>query len=220
MNTVLLVVVILLLLVIAALVLWILLRLRRLEPQPEPEPPVVDPDDVIPSTLDEGQLSGFLGVRLRGQPASLETGDAVVVDDATPDAPGQVIWVDGGDEALVHLDSLTSRISGQTLVVSLDLETDQTGRAPVIVRFALGGPDEPAGLLATTDAVAHGHPVLVSRWGAAVQAAVWSSLVALGVDHAGQRGGVAGGLAIGEGRLVLRARAPIRLERVDTEAGS
>jgi hypothetical protein len=217
MNIVLLVVVILLLLVIAALVLWILLRLRR--PEPEPEPPVVDPDDVIPSTLDEAQLGGFLGVRLRGRPASLEADGAVVVDDATPDAPGKVVWVDGGDEALVHLDSLTSRIRGRTLVVSLELETDQTGRAPVIVRFALGGPDEPAGLLAATDTVAHGHPILVSRWGAAVQAAVWSSLVALGADHAGQRGGVAGGLAIGEGRLVLRARTPIRLERVDTEAG-
>ena len=131
-----------------------------------------------------------------------------------PSGPAsRVVWVDGGDEALVHLDSLTTKIVGSTLVVSLDLETDQTGRAPVIVRFALGDGSDPAGLVAATDEVAGGHPLLVSRWGEAVTAAAWSALAGLGADHAGQRGGVAGHLTIDSGHLVLRARTPIMLQR-------
>jgi hypothetical protein len=180
------------------------------------ESPVVDPDDLIPSTLDEATLPGYLAVRLRGQPSSVDVaalaaGGTAVIDDAA--APAQVVWVNGGDEALVHLDSLTTTITGSTLVVSLDLETDQTGRAPVIVRLSLGDRTDPAGLVATADRIANGHPLLVSRWGDAVTAAVWSGLVGLGVDHADERGGVPGRIAIDRDRLVLHARAPITLQR-------
>ena len=125
--------------------------------------------------------------------------------------PSRVVWVDGGDEALVDLDSLTTKLVGATLVVSLDLETDQTGRAPVIVRFALGDGSDPAGLIAATDEVAGGYPPPVSRWGEAVTAAAWSALIGLGVDHADQRGGVAGHLTIDSGYLVLQGRMSVTM---------
>lgn len=188
------------------------------------EPPVIDRDDVIPSRLDERSLPAHLGVRLQGTPSTVDVttlpaGPSSVADLAS-DTPSRVVWVDGGDEALVHLDSLTTKIVGSTLIVSLDLETDQTGRAPVIVRFALGDGSDPAGLVAATDAVAGGHPLLVSRWGDAVTAAAWSALVGLGVDHADQRGGVAGRLTIDSGHLDLRARTPITLHREGTVSPS
>lgn len=170
--------------------------------------------DVIPATLDEKSLSGYLGVRLAGTSSAVgvDGGGSVLAAAARTD---RVVWVDGGDEALVHLDSLTTRISGNTLVVSVDLETDQTGRAPVIVRIALGDAKDPAGLVGTTDQVAHGHPLLVSRWGSVVQAAVWSGVLSLGADFAKQSGGVAGRVAIEKGGLLLQARAPITLQRIE-----
>ena len=184
------------------------------------EPPVIDRDDLIPSRLDEHSLPAHLGVRLQGTPSSVDVTTLVAgpssVAGPPSDTPSRVVWVDGGDEALVHLDSLTTKIVGSTVIVSVDLETDQTGRAPVIVRFALGDGSDPAGLVAATDEVAGGHPLLVSRWGEAVTAAAWSALVGLGVDHADQRGGVAGRLTIDSGHLDLRARTPITLQRKGT----
>ena len=211
-------VIVVLALLVLVLLIALLLRLARSDVPGSggDEPPVIDPADLIPSRLDEQSLSAYLGVRLQGAPSSVDVtalpaGPSSVAGASGP--PSRVVWVDGGDEALVHLDSLTTKIVGSTLLVSLDLETDQTGRAPVIVRFALGGGSDPAGLVAATDEVAGGHPLLVSRWGEAVTAAAWSALVGLGVDHADQRGGVVGHLTIDSGHLVLGARTPITLQR-------
>src|SRR5690348_16761582 len=52
--------------------------------------------------------------------------------------PERVVWVDGGDEVLVHLDSVMTQIVGAAVLVSIDLETDQTGRTPLVVAFAIG----------------------------------------------------------------------------------
>jgi hypothetical protein len=117
---------------------------------------------------------------------------------------------------LVHLDSAKTRIVGQTLLVSVDLETDQTGRAPVIVAFALGGPDDRGGIVATTSDVPYGHPQLVSRWGAVVQQAMWSSLLGLAEDHAFERGLAASRLGIADGRIALEASEPLRVLSRDT----
>jgi hypothetical protein len=102
------------------------------------------------------------------------------------------------------MDSVKTTVVGTTLVVSIDLETDETGRAPVIVRFALGSPDDRGGLVAATDEVPHGPPELVSRWGEAVQAALWGSLLSLAIDHAAQTGAEPHATGIERGRLALR----------------
>jgi hypothetical protein len=39
--------------------------------------------------------------------------------------------VDAADEVLVHLDSIQVRFLDRMIVVSVDLETDQTSRAPL-----------------------------------------------------------------------------------------
>ncbi len=75
----------------------------------------------IPDHLDGPAIAGYLTTRLAGTPA-----DGSVAPGPTP---GKVVWVDGGDEVLVHLDSTSTQIVGQTVLVSIDLESDQTGRA-------------------------------------------------------------------------------------------
>jgi hypothetical protein len=166
-------------------------------------PPPRPADYQIPDQLDEKALAAALMTRLAGTPA-----------DGSPPAPAPaarpVIWVDKGDEVLVHLDSISTRIAGQRLLVSVDLETDQTGRTPLVVAFALG-PGDGAGLLAATDELPRGNGMLAARWGPTVQAAAWASLLMLAQDHASERGTAPLGLALAGGQLHLQAGPALRV---------
>jgi hypothetical protein len=116
-----------------------------------------------------------------------------------------VIWIDGGDEVLVHLDSLRTTILDGMILVSLDLETDQTGRTPMVVSFAVGGTNDPAGLVAVTEEFPRGNGLLASRWGSAIQAAAWSSLLSLAAEHASERFSAPLGISAVKGALTLTA---------------
>lgn len=162
----------------------------------------------IPPDFDEPELAVELGFRLAGTPASgarVDPGQA---------APGKVIWVEDGDEVLVHLDSARTRILDGVLIVSVDLETDQTGRQPLVVALALGGGDDPAGLVAVTDELPHGNPALAARWGRSLQAAVWASLLGLASDHAAEQGKAPQGVSAVKGNLRLRAGAELKVTKL------
>jgi hypothetical protein len=121
-----------------------------------------------------------------------------------------VIWVDAGDEVLVHLDSVQARILEKLLLISIDLESDETGRTPLIVSFALGDATDPTGLVAATDEYPRGDGRLAARWGESVQAALWSTLLSLAQEHAVERGKAPVGMSATSGLLRLHAADPIR----------
>jgi hypothetical protein len=108
----------------------------------------------------------------------------------------RVVWVERGDEVVVHCDSVKVAIHGGALLVSIDLECDQTGRQPLIVTLSLGGTGDAAGLIAMTDELPRGDGVLAARWGAAVQHAVWGALIELARQHATERDTFARGLVL------------------------
>src|ERR1700680_1416751 len=167
-------------------------------PAPDPEcPPPPGPPYKIPDQLDAPAPATALQATLAGTPA----------DGSAPpaQAPAKVVWVDHGDEVLAHLDSLETRVVSGKLLVSLDLETDQTGRTPLVVAFALGGANDPAGLVAVTEPFPRGNALLASRWGEAVQAAIWSGLLALAQDHAKERDSAPRGIAAVESSLQFHA---------------
>lgn len=145
----------------------------------------------------ETALAQELRVRLAGVPA----------DGAAPaaDNPAQVIWIDAGDEVLVHLDSIQVRILDRMIVVAVDLETDQTGRAPLVCPFALGGLRDQAGLIATTHELARGNRLLAARWGSVLQSALWAALTGLAQDHAEERGQQVHGIHALPGRITLKS---------------
>jgi hypothetical protein len=150
--------------------------------------------------LNEATLSSTLSVHLAGTAAD---GSAVT------SVPGsQVIWVDAGDEVLVHLDSVQTRILDRLVLVSLDLETDQTGRTPLVVPFALGSADDSAGLIATTEEFPRGDGALAARWGEATQAAAWSAFLQMAQGHASERGKLPGGISAKTGTLTFHADDP------------
>lgn len=170
-------------------------------PGPECPPPPPCPPYKIPDQLDPPALATALQATLAGTPAD---GSALSAQDSSQ-APAKVVWVDHGDDVLAHLDSLRTRVVSGKLLVSLDLETDQTGRTPLVVAFALGGANDPAGLVAVTEPFPRGNALLAARWGEAVQAAIWAGLLALAQDHAQERGSAPRGIAALEGSLQFHA---------------
>lgn len=137
------------------------------------------PGPRIPDRFDETGLASALAARLAGTP----------LNDRVPASSNvqAVVWVDRGDEVLVHLDSIRTQIRDRLLLVSVDLETDQTGRTPLVAVFAMGNVDDPGGLIAVTDELPRGNGMLASRWGKILQEALWASLLGIALDHANER---------------------------------
>lgn len=151
----------------------------------------------VPDSLDPKSLAGVLAFRIAGSPAD---GSNIQSAFSTP-----VIWVDRGDEVLVHLESLRAHISDRLLLVSVDFETDQTGRTPLVAVFAVGAPDDPAALVAVTDEFPRGNGVLVARWGYVFRDAVWAALLSLAADHARERLASPIGISASKGTLLLHS---------------
>lgn len=191
--------VLIIVLLIGILIGLVLARLRQ--PPPPPPPPTPGPQSAIPDNFDPALLSSTISVRLAGTPA-----DGSLL---TTSIGNQVIWVDSGDEVLVHLDSIQTRILDRVVLISIDLESDQSGRTPLIVSFAIGNAIDPAGLVAVTDEYPRGDGSLAARWGEAVQAALWSTLLGLAQDHATERGKAPAGISAAPGVLTLHAGNPI-----------
>lgn len=195
---------ILALLALVVVLVLIIIWLRRRRPTPPSPPPPPCPPPKVPDDFDEPTLSATLGVRLAGTPA-----DGSLRFDPSVPPPRKVIWVEAGDEAVVHLDSTKVRMLDRTLLVSVDLETDQTGRTPLVVVLALGNPGDPAGLVATTDDLPRGNGLLAARWGRALQASVWATLLSMAREHALERDQAPRGISIAAGRLSFHAGAPL-----------
>jgi hypothetical protein len=178
---------------------WLLTRLFCRPPYPPPPCPPRPPN--VPDQFDSSTLSSALKVRLQGTPAD---GSALGAS-----ASNQIIWVDAGDEILVHLDSIQTKILNNLVLISIDLESDQTGRTPLVVNFALGSATDLAGLVAVTDEYPRGDGRLAARWGEAVQAALWSTLLKLAQEHASERGKAPAGISATAGTMTLRTGNPI-----------
>jgi hypothetical protein len=124
-----------------------------------------------------------------------------------------VQWEDAGDQVLVHVDTVVVKLVKRFVFVSAEFETDQTGRGPLIVALAFGSTEDPAGLVATTDEVPHGHPVLAARWGRIFQQIVWTTLLSTARAHATERGNVPESLHVLDGALRFVAAPPLDLNK-------
>jgi hypothetical protein len=159
----------------------------------------------IPARFDAKTLAAELALRLAGRPA-----DGSRIPTLSTGTLKEVVWVDSGDEVLVRLDSVAVRFVGTTVLVSVELETDQTGCTPLIVSLALSAGNDAAGLLAVTDEFPRGNGLLAARWGAQLQAAVWASILGIAQDFGAQQGGVPRALHVVDGGLNLQAGPPLQ----------
>lgn len=116
------------------------------------------------------------------------------------DERSRIVWVKDGDEVVVWLDTLSVQLEPGAVRARIDLETEQTGRAPQDVVIAVAEPSAPPSLLAVTDETARGDARLAARWGQTLQDAVWGTLLELADDAAG--------IAATAGKLVVHKRGP------------
>ncbi|MFZ5890551.1 MAG: hypothetical protein ACOY0T_05730 [Myxococcota bacterium] len=161
----------------------------------EPSPPRALPDRLTPEVL-----APLLVERLAGTPASANQAEE------KPD-PRAVVWVDHGDEVIVHLDSLKATTSAGVLLVAVDLESDETGRATLVVPFAPGnsGDDE---MTLVTEQLPRGHAALAARWGHILQDALFAALQDMARVHAEERQAVPKALTLDGSVLSFRSSTP------------
>ena len=171
-----------------------------LSPAPSSDP---NADSRVPGQFDDTSLAMAISTRLG-------VGNAAAI------LQKQVVWTSRGDEVLLHLDSVRVKTAERLLFVSVDLETDQTGRTPLVCAFAVGNDKDPAGLIAVTDDLPRGNGVLAARWGKTLQEAVWATVLSISTDHAASASATAIGISVTPGSLRVQTSTAL-VWRLKTE---
>lgn len=123
----------------------------------------------------------------------------------------QVVWADRGSQILLDVRSLQAHLAGHLLVVAVDTETTEFGKAPLIVRFVFGDDKDPAALVAVTDDTAHGNPGIAARWGALFRNVIWAAIVRMSVAKAATRGLQPVAITLGDNHLQLVAQPAVSI---------
>jgi hypothetical protein len=144
------------------------------------------------STQRTGQVAELDEIEL----ARILVNDLTSMSDETP----SVVWAAHGSEVVLHVDSVAVRLTPGHLEVDLDCETDETGRVTQRVCVALALPAESPNFAATAGIPRRGDQV-ATRWGPALQDAVWGTVVRVAGDGAL-------GVAADRGRLIVHHARP------------
>ena len=113
-----------------------------------------------------------------------------------------VIWQEDGSEVLVHVNTLAAVFHNGLASFTVDMECDQSGRAPIVVRFHLGRKNDLRNLMATREDGPIGHPIIVGRWARPLQDAIWFGM--LDLVSASTSSSEAEGIGADEGHLWIR----------------
>jgi hypothetical protein len=111
-------------------------------------------------------------------------------------AAGAVVWAQTDAELLVRLQRIRVRFLDGLVLVGIPVYCEQTRDAEVVVAFAVGAKDAPAGMIIATESVPRGPDVIVDRWGDALVAAAHQALVALAQSIAGAAGSDVDGVGL------------------------
>jgi hypothetical protein len=105
-----------------------------------------------------------------------------------PNDHNEVVWVDGANELAVNLIDLHATMDDGMVIIHLPVRCDQVQSDVVDVPFAVGSPDRPAGLFASTYRRPNGAELVVTVWGQALVAFAWQCLLGLTTGIAGATG--------------------------------
>ena len=100
----------------------------------------------------------------------------------------EVVWVEGDSELAISLVDLHVKLADGLIWVMIPVRCDQTGSGLVEVVFAVGSPDQPAGLYASTYRRPNGPGLIVGAWGEALVAFAWQCVIGLVSGIAGATG--------------------------------
>jgi hypothetical protein len=100
----------------------------------------------------------------------------------------EIVWVNGDSELAVNLVDLHVEFSEGLLSVIIPVRCDQTGSGVVEVLFAVGTPNQPTGLYASTYRRPNGPELIVNAWCAALVAFAWQCVLGMVSGIAGATG--------------------------------
>ncbi len=96
-----------------------------------------------------------------------------------PTERSEVVWVEGESELAVGFAALEVKLSTGLIRIGIPVRCDQTGPASVEVLFAVGSPEQPAGLYAAAPRRPNGPEIIVTTWGDALVAFAWQCVLDL-----------------------------------------
>lgn len=99
-----------------------------------------------------------------------------------------IVWVEGDSELAVEIGGVGVQLGSGRVDMTLPVRCDQTGPAEVIVTFAVGEPERPAGIYASTPRRPTGPQLVVDTWGEVLVAFAWKTLLTLVAQLAGAQG--------------------------------
>ena len=167
----------------------LLAELRKHCPDLVPAPPRGPGEVAEPVALTPRALTALFGEALaRGHAAEV------------------VIWHDADCEIALRPGRTRVAAADGVVAVSLEVETEQTGAVEVVVPFAVGSAQQPAGMIATTERRPRGPAIVVERWGEALVAAAWEALLDIAAVAAEGAGTDLDGTPLRAGALVASGK--------------
>ena len=114
----------------------------------------------------------------------------------------EVVWVEGDSELAVGMAGVGIETGDGLVQVTIPVRCDQSGPATVKVIFAVGAPDSPAGLFASTFRRPTGPRIVVDTWGDALVAYAWQCVLGMVAGLSGAVGKDARGNVLGPSELI------------------
>lgn len=135
-----------------------------------------------------GAVSGPIVISGEQATALLRVAAKRAVGLIRPTKRTEVVWVRGDSELAINLVAITVKIAAGLIVVTIPVRCDQMEDASVDVFFAVGSPDQPAGLYASTLRRPSGPALIVGIWGDALVAFAWQCVLGMVSGIAGATG--------------------------------
>ena len=113
---------------------------------------------------------------------------AAGLDPTRADEVKSVLWVDGRNQLLVHLDQAKVALGDGFIDTHLVVQCDQTQRTSVVVTFVTSTAKRPSGFIVATEDRPRGPSVIVDAWGEALVALAWRAVIEVARVVAGTAG--------------------------------
>ena len=146
------------------------------------------PDAFPPDPLKPGEPAPPVALEVEIAQAVYRAAFAAAAGPAEARRAGAAVWTQSGAELLVRLGRVRVRFIDGLVLVGIPVFCEQTEDAEVVVAFAVGAEDAPAGMVIATEPLPRGPAVIVDRWGDALAAVAHQALIAVAQGIAGAAG--------------------------------
>jgi hypothetical protein len=146
------------------------------------------PDAFPDDPLKPGQPAPPVAVPLETAQALYRAAFAAAAGPGEAGRADAAVWTQSDAELLVRPAKVRVRFLDGLVLVGVPVFCEQTEDAEVVVAFAVGAEDAPAGMVIATERLPRGPAVIVDRWGDALAAAAHRALITLVQGIAGAAG--------------------------------